>query len=501
MESRNTMGFKNNGLYNDINFFEHEEPNSMQCVSECFDGDDDYTHAIKPDDMLVPLSELQPEEYTPQDLDDCILHDVTSTAIPETTTTPKVSIRVNKIKVSTHQQSCNSLAVFDLENSLPQNEVQPQNFIVQNAEPVQPMEDIEDLDTFELMNELANMPEKQANALSEMFNHFDPSEVEGTLNYLLSQMEPGDANQETSEVSQQSLVPLSPVYVPSPVPSVGSQSPQSVGEHSFYHSPNRSFVNEISHQPVESKEISHQPVESREIFHLPEGSKEIFHLPEGSKEIFHQPVESREIFHLPEESKEIFHLPEGSREIFHLPEGSKEIFHQPEESKAVSFATLLSPCDYGSSVSSPVLEDKYSVSSPPMEDISVSSPPDDDTESVSSFTVDSEEILCDSSKSEIHNYSRSPVKKSSRKCTSGSYPEGRKERKKEQNKQAALRYRQKKRQEDDKLMVQVEAQEERQKKLKAKYSNLKQELSYLKKLMREVLIAKGTVSPDAFKKK
>lgn len=105
---------------------------------------------------------------------------------------------------------------------------------------------------------------------------------------------------------------------------------------------------------------------------------------------------------------------------------------------------------------------------------------------------------------ETHSYSRSQRKaKSSRRGTGARktpYVEDRKERKKEQNKQAALRYRQKKKQEEDDLIEKIQAEEERQEKLKTKYSGLKQELSYLKKIMREVFIARGLLSEEALKK-
>nr|AOP12929.1 activating transcription factor 4 [Procambarus clarkii] len=117
----------------------------------------------------------------------------------------------------------------------------------------------------------------------------------------------------------------------------------------------------------------------------------------------------------------------------------------------------------------------------------------------------SEENFVEWIQTDEHSCSSSPRKsKVSRKTSSLRsipYPENRRERKKEQNKQAALKYRQKKKQEDDELMSQIKAEEDRQKLLKAKYSNLKQELTYLKKIMREVFIAKGVLSEDAFKKK
>jgi len=105
---------------------------------------------------------------------------------------------------------------------------------------------------------------------------------------------------------------------------------------------------------------------------------------------------------------------------------------------------------------------------------------------------------------EAHSYSRSPLKKkASRKFSSrkSPYSDDRRERKKEQNKQAALRYRQKKKQEDDEIMAKIHAEEDRQKELSMKHTKLKQELSCLKKIMRDLFIAKGILSEDSFKKK
>lgn len=105
---------------------------------------------------------------------------------------------------------------------------------------------------------------------------------------------------------------------------------------------------------------------------------------------------------------------------------------------------------------------------------------------------------------ETHSYSRSQRKARTSRRTPATrkapYPENRKERKKEQNKQAALRYRQKKKQEDDDLMGKMQVEEERQKQLKSTYTGLKQELSYLKKIMREVFIARGILSEEALRK-
>merc|ERR1719411_1339763 len=69
-----------------------------------------------------------------------------------------------------------------------------------------------------------------------------------------------------------------------------------------------------------------------------------------------------------------------------------------------------------------------------------------------SYDTDSQNSSFNAGQDELHSYSRSTYKaKSSRRsygARSTPYPETRRERKKEQNKQAALRYRQKKKQEE-----------------------------------------------------
>jgi hypothetical protein len=73
----------------------------------------------------------------------------------------------------------------------------------------------------------------------------------------------------------------------------------------------------------------------------------------------------------------------------------------------------------------------------------------------------------------------------------GRPPHEKKARKKEQNKNAATKYRQKKK--EELVVVQTEEQKlsEINIKLRTKYDDVKREISYLKKLMTEVLIAKG----------
>lgn len=66
-----------------------------------------------------------------------------------------------------------------------------------------------------------------------------------------------------------------------------------------------------------------------------------------------------------------------------------------------------------------------------------------------------------------------------------------KQRKKEQNKNAATRYRQKKKEELAEVLDIEEQLIGEHKKLKIKYNDVKREISYLKKLMKEVFVAKG----------
>jgi len=139
---------------------------------------------------------------------------------------------------------------------------------------------------------------------------------------------------------------------------------------------------------------------------------------------------------------------------------------------------------------------------PSVSEMSVGSPVSSSHDT--SFDADSQDSSFDVSQDELHSYSRSSNKSKSSRRSHGArstpYPENRRERKKEQNKQAALRYRQKKKQEEDDVFSILKKEEDKQKELKEKFSNIKQEMTYLKKIMREVFIAKGVLSADAFKK-
>jgi len=70
-------------------------------------------------------------------------------------------------------------------------------------------------------------------------------------------------------------------------------------------------------------------------------------------------------------------------------------------------------------------------------------------------------------------------------------PKDRRERKKVQNKEAAARYRIKKRMEEKELSDEVDGLESRQKELKEKHDELQSEIKYLKSLMCEILQKKG----------
>lgn len=70
----------------------------------------------------------------------------------------------------------------------------------------------------------------------------------------------------------------------------------------------------------------------------------------------------------------------------------------------------------------------------------------------------------------------------------------------EQNKKAATRYRAKKKKEEMEAMAKLREEESRHNQLTEKYKGLKQEVKLLKKIMRDLFIARGVVSADAFKK-
>jgi archaellum component FlaC len=82
-------------------------------------------------------------------------------------------------------------------------------------------------------------------------------------------------------------------------------------------------------------------------------------------------------------------------------------------------------------------------------------------------------------------------KKGARSTPYGKLPRDRKERKKIQNKTAALKYRQKKKDETEQVTTDVEQLESRNTELKDKVESMTREIQYLKDLMAEVLKAKS----------
>lgn len=76
----------------------------------------------------------------------------------------------------------------------------------------------------------------------------------------------------------------------------------------------------------------------------------------------------------------------------------------------------------------------------------------------------------------------------------GRSTDDRKYRKKEQNKNAATRYRKKKKAEIEVILVEERALFDENSKLRDKLKDVRQEIGYLKKLMRDLLVAKGIVA-------
>jgi len=86
---------------------------------------------------------------------------------------------------------------------------------------------------------------------------------------------------------------------------------------------------------------------------------------------------------------------------------------------------------------------------------------------------------------------RTKSKRGRRMAPYSKLPADRKERKKIQNKTAALKYRQKKKEETKKVFTEVELLEIKNKELKNKVESISKEISYLKQLMSDVLKAKS----------
>jgi len=376
METRDNLGLTDIDLFEDVmlpnNFA--ELPSATQALASSVE-EEDYSAAIRPEDMLVPLSELQPQVETPQG--------ISAAPVSEP---PKITINVKRVIVPTMAMKNSATTSYTLPQAVSYMPVDtmaiPSQPIIEDNYPAEALLD-------ELVKMVGNQPKLEG---------FDSAMVEDNIEDLLCQLETPGAHLDASDVSSWGSEPASPLSLPSPVPSYGSLSPPQSNSEASFHAPYSPKPEKSAASPYVSSDIAWSPAET-------------------------------------------------------------------------SFGVPASPSTIDKSVLSPT---------------DVSSSADSDWNS-----------------SELHSYSRSSSRKKSRKSSTrvSPYPENKRERKKEQNKQAALRYRQKKKQEDDDIMSKIEAEEERKKELQAKYLNLKQELACMKKIMREVFIAKGVVSADAFKKK
>lgn len=149
--------------------------------------------------------------------------------------------------------------------------------------------------------------------------------------------------------------------------------------------------------------------------------------------------------------------------------------------------------ELGGSVLSPVsVDDIESLLSGPVSPLCTSSPVDSGLESVAS-TRPSSPYYSATNNDDDGDYQ--PAKKSkSRKRTTPygkNLPMDRKERKKVQNKNAAQKYRQKKKGETETVDEQLVSLETKNKSLKDKVESMSREIQYLKDLMAEVVQAKG----------
>ncbi|KAK7079310.1 hypothetical protein SK128_006471 [Halocaridina rubra] len=394
MESQDVFGFSNGNLLENIECMEdppfetakddfNREFINGSNLSE--DIEENYC-GIQPEDMLVPLSELQPDKYaaTPQGIGANTLFAASDPS--SSTSVTKIPIRVNRIKVQKVETQNLDVSYIPLSYaSLPLQ----QNPNYQVIDPCNINENIiigDHIISEQLLNELVDMVKCEPNQLTDMISSLDKSVFQDGMEELLSHLESIETKATVSGVPQCTSEPFSPECISSPVPSYGSVSP--------HQDMDQSFLDKTESYTLDNLTL-------------------------------------------------------------------------PSEDETASLC----------SVSSPLYEESITLSS--------------------QSCCEDEESVVAYDKPELHSHSRSQRKRKNR----SGFPEGRKERKKEQNKQAALRYRQKKKQEEDELMAQIKAEEERQKKLKVKYIGLKQELACMKKIMREVLKARGIVPGKDFQKK
>lgn len=474
MESREILGHPGY-----TNFF---LPSPGSCKVEIVpDSEEDYLPAINPEDMLVPPSELKPPPPPiPQPTIHIPRHIPTievSAPIPKIVICKKVirkdpRSKIFEIKPHTLQNlplqsltpgTVSSSKLQSNIHAVPNLQLQTSAPIIEN-QMIPPTTQIPVLaetnfsstkcDADDLINEMVQLIGKDSAAddFTSMNNTVFTSMVEDDMVDLLSQLESANAQLQESDTSYCSFQPTSPVYLPSPSPVPSTIQPASP-----------------VYLPLPSPVPLIIPPSSPVTLPLPSPAPSTSAPSTSPVPLTIQPVSP---IYLPLPSP----VPSTSwtsapASPVSLPSPVPSVGSlSPNQSAYDSlFATLLSPSDDESGRGSSVMED---------------------------------ELQYNLGDLEAHSYSRSPSKKkASRKSSRKTpYPEDRRERKKEQNKQAALRYRQKKKQEEDDGMARIRAEEERQKELKAKYASIKQELGFLKKMMREVFIAKG-VSPDVFKKK
>jgi len=409
MESKEVLGLDSVELFNETEFLQALKYDNSEVQGHI--GLEETTTTIKPEDMLVPLSELQPQTSTPVGVSANPIPDVKAPIatningcmdLPQYQLHPQISIPVGvpasplprvQGPVTTNINGCVDLPLYQLQphTSIPQISAAsvpkiivckvttriPQQQIVErkihtvpDIQLVPPATKCSTSDADTLINEMVQMIGTSNGSFNGSIAGIDDSVinssmVEANMDDLLIQLEAENSQLKDPNASSLNLEPTSPLPLPSPVPSTGCLSPQSTQDSLF--------------------------------------------------------------------------------------------------------ATLLSPSENSLGTEGSGIED-----------------------------------LDDSLDQLAHTYSMSPLKKKgSRKSSSRKTPYSgdRKERKKEQNKQAALRYRQKKKQEDTEIMAVIHAEEDRQKELSMKHTKLKQELSCLKKIMRDLFIAKGILSEDSFKKK
>lgn len=118
--------------------------------------------------------------------------------------------------------------------------------------------------------------------------------------------------------------------------------------------------------------------------------------------------------------------------------------------------------------------------------------PRSDCSSFAGFSLDDDEEWTPSIEPKTKSTTAAAAKPEKRKKRPyGRAPEEKKVRKKEQNKNAATRYRQKKKQQLEEILQKEEGLKAVNRTLQTQFDDVKREISYLKKLMREVLIAKG----------